>query len=90
MQQNNEEIVKLKETLSELQIKYEGMKMQKSAETFLRSKDSYLMEDMMQLIDQFATGNVDLKFYQRIFLAIFPNNRFLRIGGRFRNKRVIN
>ena len=66
MEQNNEEIVKLKETLSELQTKYEGMKMQKSAETFLRSKDSYLMDEMMQLIDQFATGNVDLKFYQRI------------------------
>jgi hypothetical protein len=66
MEQNKEEIVKLKETLSELQVKYEGMKMQKSAETFLRNKDSYLMEDMMQLIDQFATGNVDLKFYQRI------------------------
>lgn len=65
MEQNNEEIVKLKETLSELQTKYEGIKMQKSAETFLRNKDSYLMEDMMQLIDQFATGNVDLKFYQR-------------------------
>ena len=66
MQQNNEEIVKLKETLSELQVKYEGMKMQKSAETFLRNKDSELMDDMMELIDQFATGNVDLKFYQRI------------------------
>lgn len=66
MQQNNEEIVKLKETLSELQAKYEGMKMQKSAETFLRNKDSELMDDMMELIDQFATGNVDLKFYQRI------------------------
>lgn len=66
MQQNNEEIVKLKETLSELQLKYEGMKMQKSAETFLRNKDSELMDDMMELIDQFATGNVDLKFYQRI------------------------
>jgi|688.fasta_scaffold00358_26 hypothetical protein len=66
MQQNNEEIVKLKETLSELQAKYEGMKMQKSAETFLRNKDSDLMDDMMELIDQFATGNVDLKFYQRI------------------------
>ena len=65
MQQNNEEIVKLKETLSELQLKYEGMKMQKSAETFLRNKDSELMDDMMELIDQFATGNVDLKFYQR-------------------------
>jgi predicted house-cleaning noncanonical NTP pyrophosphatase (MazG superfamily) len=65
MQQNNEEIVKLKETLSELQAKYEGMKMQKSAETFLRNKDSELMDDMMELIDQFATGNVDLKFYQR-------------------------
>lgn len=65
MQQNNEEIVKLKETLSELQVKYEGMKMQKSAETFLRNKDSELMDDMMELIDQFATGNVDLKFYQR-------------------------
>ena len=65
MQQNNEEIVKLKETLSELQAKYEGMKMQKSAETFLRNKDSDLMDDMMELIDQFATGNVDLKFYQR-------------------------
>jgi len=58
--------VKLKETLSELQAKYEGMKMQKSAETFLRNKDSDLMDDMMELIDQFATGNVDLKFYQRI------------------------
>lgn len=66
MQQNNEEIVKLKETLSKLQAKYEGMKMQKSAETFLRNKDSDLMDDMMELIDQFATGNVDLKFYQRI------------------------
>ena len=66
MQQNSEEIVKLKETLSELQVKYEGMKMQKSAETFLRNKDSELMDDMMELIDQFATGNVDLKFYQRI------------------------
>jgi hypothetical protein len=66
MEQNNEEIVKLKETLSELQVKYEGMKMQKSAETFLRNKDSELMDDMMELIDQFATGNVDLKFYQRI------------------------
>lgn len=66
MQQNNEEIVKLKETLSELQVKYEGMKMQKSAETFLRNKDTELMDDMMELIDQFATGNVDLKFYQRI------------------------
>jgi predicted house-cleaning noncanonical NTP pyrophosphatase (MazG superfamily) len=66
MEQNNEEIVKLKETLSELQSKYEGMKMQKSAETFLRNKDSELMDDMMELIDQFATGNVDLKFYQRI------------------------
>jgi hypothetical protein len=66
MEQNNEEIVKLKETLSELQAKYEGMKMQKSAETFLRNKDSDLMDDMMELIDQFATGNVDLKFYQRI------------------------
>ena len=66
MQQNNEEIVKLKETLSELQAKYEGMKMQKSAETFLRNKDTELMDDMMELIDQFATGNVDLKFYQRI------------------------
>jgi hypothetical protein len=65
MEQNNEEIVKLKETLSELQAKYEGMKMQKSAETFLRNKDSDLMDDMMELIDQFATGNVDLKFYQR-------------------------
>jgi predicted house-cleaning noncanonical NTP pyrophosphatase (MazG superfamily) len=65
MEQNNEEIVKLKETLSELQAKYEGMKMQKSAETFLRNKDSELMDDMMELIDQFATGNVDLKFYQR-------------------------
>ena len=65
MQQNNEEIVKLKETLSELQAKYEGMKMQKSAENFLRNKDSELMDDMMELIDQFATGNVDLKFYQR-------------------------
>jgi predicted house-cleaning noncanonical NTP pyrophosphatase (MazG superfamily) len=65
MQQNNEEIVKLKETLSELQAKYEGMKMQKSAETFLRNKDAELMDDMMELIDQFATGNVDLKFYQR-------------------------
>jgi len=65
MEQNNEEIVKLKETLSELQSKYEGMKMQKSAETFLRNKDSELMDDMMELIDQFATGNVDLKFYQR-------------------------
>jgi hypothetical protein len=42
------------------------MKMQKSAETFLRNKDSELMDDMMELIDQFATGNVDLKFYQRI------------------------
>ena len=58
--------MKLKETLSELQLKYEGMKMQKSAETFLRNKDSELMDDMMELIDQFATGNVDLKFYQRI------------------------
>ena len=66
MEQNNEEIVKLKETLSELQSKYEGLKMQKSAETFLRNKDSELMDDMMELIDQFATGNVDLKFYQRI------------------------
>lgn len=66
MEQNNEEIVKLKETLSELQVKYEAMKMQKSAETFLRNKDSELMDDMMELIDQFATGNVDLKFYQRI------------------------
>jgi predicted house-cleaning noncanonical NTP pyrophosphatase (MazG superfamily) len=66
MEQNNEEIVKLKETLSELQSKYEGMKMQKSAETFLRNKDTELMDDMMELIDQFATGNVDLKFYQRI------------------------
>jgi predicted house-cleaning noncanonical NTP pyrophosphatase (MazG superfamily) len=66
MQQNNEEIVKLKETLSELQTKYEGLKMQKSAETFLRNKDTELMDDMMELIDQFATGNVDLKFYQRI------------------------
>ena len=66
MQQNNEEIVKLKETFSELQVKYEGMKMQKSAETFLRNKDTELMDDMMELIDQFATGNVDLKFYQRI------------------------
>ena len=66
MQQNNEEIVKLKETLSELQVKYEGMKMQKSAETFLRNKDTELMDEMMELIDQFATGNVDLKFYQRI------------------------
>ena len=66
MQQNNEEIVKLKETLSELQVKYAGMKMQKSAETFLRNKDTELMDDMMELIDQFATGNVDLKFYQRI------------------------
>jgi predicted house-cleaning noncanonical NTP pyrophosphatase (MazG superfamily) len=66
MEQNNEEIVKLKETLSELQVKYEGMKMQKSAETFLRNKDTELMDDMMELIDQFATGNVDLKFYQRI------------------------
>jgi len=66
MQQNNEEIVKLKETLSELQVKYEGIKMQKSAETFLRNKDTELMDDMMELIDQFATGNVDLKFYQRI------------------------
>lgn len=66
MEQNNEEIVKLKETLSELQVKYEGMKMQKSAETFLRNKDTELMEEMMELIDQFATGNVDLKFYQRI------------------------
>jgi len=66
MEQNNEEIVKLKETLSELQAKYEGIKMQKSAETFLRNKDSELMDDMMELIDQFATGNVDLKFYQRI------------------------
>jgi hypothetical protein len=65
MEQNNEEIVKLKETLSELQVKYEGMKMQKSAETFLRNKDSELMDEMMELIDQFATGNVDLKFYQR-------------------------
>ena len=58
--------MKLKETLSELQAKYEGMKMQKSAETFLRNKDSDLMDEMMELIDQFATGNVDLKFYQRI------------------------
>jgi hypothetical protein len=66
MQQNNEEIVKLKETLLELQTKYEGLKMQKSAETFLRNKDTELMDDMMELIDQFATGNVDLKFYQRI------------------------
>ena len=66
MEQNNEEIVKLKETLSELQVKYEGMKMQKSAETFLRNKDTELMDDMIELIDQFATGNVDLKFYQRI------------------------
>jgi len=66
MEQNNEEIVKLKETLSELQVKYEGMKMQKSAETFLRNKDTEIMDDMMELIDQFATGNVDLKFYQRI------------------------
>jgi predicted house-cleaning noncanonical NTP pyrophosphatase (MazG superfamily) len=66
MEQNNEEIVKLKETLSELQTKYEGLKMQKSAETFLRNKDTELMDDMMELIDQFATSNVDLKFYQRI------------------------
>jgi hypothetical protein len=30
------------------------------------TKQKYLLEDLMDLVDMFATGNVDLKFYKRV------------------------
>jgi len=30
------------------------------------TKQKYLLEDFMDLVDMFATGNVDLRFYKRV------------------------
>jgi hypothetical protein len=30
------------------------------------TKQKYLLEDLMDLVDMFATGNVDLRFYKRV------------------------
>lgn len=30
------------------------------------TKQKYLLEDLMDLVDMFATGNVDLKFYKKV------------------------
>ena len=30
------------------------------------NKQKYLLEDFMELVDMFATGNVDLRFYKRV------------------------
>lgn len=29
-------------------------------------KQKYLLEDLMDLVDMFATGNVDMRFYKRV------------------------
>jgi len=30
------------------------------------TKQKYLLEDLMDLVDMFATGNVDMRFYKRV------------------------
>lgn len=44
----------------------EGSKMKKSIEEYLKEKQNDLIDDLMELVDQFSTGNVNLKFYQRV------------------------
>jgi GTPase involved in cell partitioning and DNA repair len=44
-------------------------KQPKFLEEYLNQKKDDLIEDLMQLVDQFATNNVDLTFYQRVRIA---------------------
>lgn len=44
-------------------------KQPKFLEEYLEQKKDDLIEDLMQLVDQFATNNVDLTFYQRVRIA---------------------
>lgn len=40
-------------------------------------KQKYLLEDFMSLVDMFATGNVDLRFYKKVredYLKTIKNN----------------
>lgn len=57
---------KMNELVEEYLIHREKQKMKKSIEEYLKEKQNDLIDDLMELVDQFSTGNVNLKFYQRV------------------------
>lgn len=54
-------------------------KQPKFLEEYLNQKKDDLIEDLMNLVDQFATNNVDLTFYQRVRIAYARSRQWTKV-----------